>query len=169
MSIAQTLLPELDQEAATTRRLIERLPQARFAWRPHAKSYTLHDLAAHLVNVFAWGPITLSTSELDVAQPFEKRRFETAAQLLQELDRNVGAYRAALAQATDAELSASWTFRAGPRVFFTQPKVVVLRGFVMNHMIHHRGQLSVYLRLLDVPVPSIYGPSADDDPMGAGR
>ena len=169
MTIAQSLAPEFEHEAATTRKVLERLPEARFAWQPHAKSMSLHDLAAHVANIFAWGPMTLTTNELDVAGPFEPRRFATTAALLAEFDKNVAEYRTALAKATDADLFASWTFRAGPKVFFTQPKVAVLRGFVMNHLIHHRGQLSVYLRLLDVPVPSIYGPSADDDPMGFGK
>jgi uncharacterized damage-inducible protein DinB len=148
--------------------VLERVPDAKFAWKPHPKSYTLHDLAAHVANILSWGPLTLTTSELDVAQKFPQRRFETTPEILADFDKNAAAYRAALAKATDADLAATWTFRAGPTVFFTQPKVGVLRGFVMNHLIHHRGQLSVYLRLLDVPVPSIYGPSADDDPMGFG-
>ncbi|MCA8977457.1 MAG: DinB family protein [Planctomycetes bacterium] len=169
MSIAQSLLPELQHEAATTRRVLERVPEASFAWQPHPKSMSLHDLAAHVANIFSWGKMTLATSELDVARPFPPRAFATTGALLADLDANVEAYRAALAQATDADLCADWTFRAGSQVFFVQPKVAVLRGFVTNHLIHHRGQLSVYLRLLDVPVPSIYGPSADDDPMGFAK
>ncbi|MEZ5962845.1 MAG: DinB family protein [Planctomycetota bacterium] len=168
MSIAQSISPEVAHEAATTRRVLERLPEAKFAWKPHPRSMSLHDLAAHVANVFAWGPMTLATSELDVSGPFEPRHFASTAALLAEFDQNVARFRAALAAASDADLRAEWTFRAGPKVFFVQPRVAVLRGFVMNHLIHHRGQLSVYLRLLDVPVPSIYGPSADDDPMGFG-
>lgn len=167
MPIAQSLLPELDHEIATTRKVLERVPEARFAWKPHPKSYSLHDLAGHIANTVSWGPTTITTSEFDVSQPFAPRRFETTAQLLEEFDRNAAAFRATLAKATDADLAANWSLRAGPQVFFSQPKVGVLRGFVMNHLIHHRGQLSVYLRLLDVPLPSIYGPSADDNPFAS--
>ena len=166
MPIATALLPELEHELATTRKVLERLPEQRFSWKPHAKSMTLHDLAGHLVHVVAWGPVTIQTSELDAAKGFERPRFETTAQILASFDKNAAAYRAALAKASDAELGEKWTFRAGPKVFFSQPKVGVLRGFVMNHLIHHRAQLALYLRLLDVPVPSIYGPSADEDPLG---
>ncbi|MCK6447946.1 MAG: DinB family protein [Planctomycetes bacterium] len=169
MPIAQSLLPEFEMEAAVTRKVLERVPEQRFDWKPHPKSFSMHDLAAHVANIFSWGPLTIATKELDVSQPFPKRRFETTAQLVADFDKNVAEYRAALTKATDAALGETWTFRAGSTVFFTQPKVGVLRGFVMNHLIHHRGQLSVYLRLCDAPVPSIYGPSADDDPFGFSK
>lgn len=161
MPIAAALLPELEHELATTRKVLERLPETRFTWKPHAKSMTLHDLAGHLVHVVAWGPVTIQTSELDAAKGFERPRYETTAQMVAAFDKNAAEYKAALKKASDADLGATWTFRAGPKVFFAQPKVGVLRGFVMNHLIHHRGQFSVYLRLVDVPLPPIYGPTAD--------
>ncbi|MBI5431411.1 MAG: DinB family protein [Planctomycetes bacterium] len=169
MSIAQSLITELDHELAVTRKVLERVPESRFPWKPHAKSMSLHDLAGHTAGILGWGGMTLATTELDLSAPFTPPRFESTAHVLAELDRNGASYRAALVKATDADLGVPWTLKAGAQVFFSQPRAGVLRGFVMNHLIHHRGQLSVYLRLLDVPVPSIYGPSADDNPMGVGK
>jgi uncharacterized damage-inducible protein DinB len=161
MTIAGTLLPEFDHEMATTRKLLERVPSAQGKWKPHPKSFPL----GHLAQLVAWMPgwITLTLpphAELDLAT-YPGYSFETTLTLLAEFDRNVREARAALAASQDADFAVNWTLRNGDRVFMTMPRGVVVRTHI-NHLVHHRGQLSVYLRLLDVPVPSIYGPTADE-------
>jgi uncharacterized damage-inducible protein DinB len=165
MPIAQSLLPEFDQETAKTRQLIALGPEGKSAWKPHPKSFSLGDLGLHLANLLSWCRTTIETSELDLAPPggpgFTPARFSSLADTLRTFDANLKAARAALAKATDAELTAPWTLKKGGDVLFTLPKIACLRAFVLNHMIHHRGQLDVYLRLLDVPLPQVYGPTAD--------
>lgn len=162
MAIVDALLPEFDHEMTTTRKVLERVPEDKFDWKPHTKSFSLGALAAHVAALPTWGAETLNKSEIDVAgvQPPAAPPSKTA--LLAAFDANVAATRAALAGKTDAELVAMWTLKRGGKTLFSMPKTAVLRSFVLSHLIHHRGQLSVYLRLLDVPVPSIYGPSADE-------
>ena len=165
MAIKDALLPEFDHEMGTTRRLLDRAPEARFAWKPHEKSMALGHLATHLANLLSWTGHIVSTSVLDMATIPEDARpkpVASRAELLAMFDRNVAAARAAIAGASDAELFAPWTLRQGDQEIFTLPKVAALRSFVMNHSIHHRGQFSVYLRLNDIPLPSIYGPTADE-------
>lgn len=166
MSMREALLAEYDQEMATTRRLLERVPEDRLPWAPHPKSMTLQALLSHLVNIPSWIPMTLDQPELDMApegqEPWTTPQQTQRAAWMAAFEANVAAGRASLAQVTEARLAESWTLKAGGKPYFTQPKGGVLRGFVMSHLIHHRGQLSVYLRLLDVPLPSIYGPSADE-------
>jgi uncharacterized damage-inducible protein DinB len=168
MTIADTLLPEFDREMASTRRLIERVPDDRLTWQPHQKSMTLGRLAEHLGELATWGRLTISAPEVDLeqmARPAGHQPPGSRAALLAAFDAQVAQARAALSGRTDAELMAPWTLRRGAQTFFTMPKVTCWRTFVMNHLVHHRGQLSVYLRLLDVPLPSIYGPSADEQPF----
>jgi uncharacterized damage-inducible protein DinB len=157
------LLPEFDHEFAQTRRTLERVPADRFAWRPHEKSYSLRDLAGHLAQVPGWLPVTLDTAELDMDtasfDPFDPTSTE---EILDRFDAAVASARAALADASPEQLAETWSLKAGGSVAFSMPKAAVLRSFVFNHNVHHRAQLGVYLRLLDVPVPSIYGPSADE-------
>ena len=165
MSIAQTILPEFDHETANTRKILERVPEEHVAWKPHAKSYSLGDLALHLANLPVWVPITLKQSELDIDPSGggpPKRVWESRAALLKTFDENVAAARGVIAETSDAEMMKPWTFKKAGKVQFTQPKVAVLRSFVMSHSIHHRGQLTVYLRLKDVPLPFLYGPTADE-------
>jgi uncharacterized damage-inducible protein DinB len=166
MPIAQTLLPEFDHEMRTTRSLVERLPEARGQWQPHPKSMTLGQLAAHVTAMIKWAGATIRLTELDLSSPdaaqYAPPRFETTAALVEALDANVGAAREAIAGASDADLSVRWTLKSGEHTILSLPRAAALRSFVMNHHIHHRGQLSVYLRLLDVPLPSIYGPTADE-------
>ncbi|MEZ5066349.1 MAG: DinB family protein [bacterium] len=169
MSIAQSMLPEFDQEMATTRRVLERVPEGRMDWRPHEKSFPLGSLATHVANLLSWTGITLDGDGFDVnpkdgpnAQPPLCR---TTEELVARFDENVAAARAAIAGASDQKMFENWSLRNGGEVAFTLPKVAVLRSFVMNHLIHHRAQLSVYLRLCDVPLPSIYGPTADESPF----
>jgi len=160
MTIAGALLPEFDHEMATTRKVLERVPSAKGAWKPHQKSFPLGHLAQLVARMPGWITLTLLHTELDLAT-YPGYSLETTLTLLAEFDRHVREARAALAAASDADLSVPWTLRNGERVFMTMPRGVVVRNHI-NHLVHHRGQLSVYLRLLDVPVPSIYGPTADE-------
>ena len=165
MSFATSLLPEFDQEMAATRRLLERVPEAEAAWRPHPKSSTLGELAIHLSNLPLWGRLTVELPELDLGLPenanLVRVPFTSTLDLLERFDRHAREARAALASASDEAMGAPWSLRNAGRTVFTLPRAAVLRSFVMSHMIHHRGQLTVYLRLRDVPLPSTYGPSAD--------
>ena len=165
MSIAQGLLPEYDHELATTRRVLERVPEAEFDWRPHTKSMSLGQLAGHVANMPFWLSATLAAPFYDLAAGGKETRNDPPASrdsLLKEFDEKVRNARASLAKATDAEMLAPWALKQGDHEIFSIPRVAAVRSFVMNHLIHHRGQLSVYLRLRDVAVPSIYGPSADE-------
>jgi uncharacterized damage-inducible protein DinB len=165
MPIAQMLLPEFDHEMANTRRLLEIVPAADHDWRPHPKSYTLGELAEHLATLPYWARTTIERSEFDPGAAanaaVQRVRFTAVPELLAQFDRQVRDARAALAGASDAAMGEAWTLRSGGSVIFSLPRVAVMRSFVLNHMIHHRGQLSVYLRLRDVPLPSLYGPTAD--------
>lgn len=166
MSIAQSILPEFDQEMSVTRRVLERVPDEHFAWKPHEKSFSLAQLATHVANLPTWVNVTLTTDTFDSGTAGRTDPAANRAALLALFDGNVRAARAAIESATDATWMGPWTFQPGGKPVFTMPRIAVHRGFVMNHSIHHRGQLSVYLRLLNVPVPSIYGPSADENPFG---
>jgi uncharacterized damage-inducible protein DinB len=162
MAIVDALLPEFDHEMTTTRKLLERVPEDRFEWKPHAKSMALGALATHLATLASWGDIALNQSEIDVGTTPQATLAKSRAELLARFDQYVAATRAALVSTSDAELMAPWSLKRHGETIFTMPKAAVWRSFVLNHVIHHRGQLSVYLRLNDVPVPSIYGPSADE-------
>jgi len=160
--LSESLLPEFDHEMSVTRRLLERVPEDRLDWKPHEKSYSLGQLAQHLATVPLWGAITLNQAELDVAATPPLPAVTSRAELLALFDRHVSDTRAALDGKTDAELAAPWALKSGTHVVFSMPKASVWRSFVISHLVHHRGQLSVYLRMQNVPLPSIYGPSADE-------
>ncbi|MFN0088520.1 MAG: DinB family protein [Blastocatellia bacterium] len=166
MSIAQSLLPEFDQEMAGTRKTLERIPEDKFAWRPHEKSFTMINLATHIANMLGWGTITITQDSFDYApvgaEPYKEEPAESRAALLEKFDKGVAEFRAALAGAGDAALMADWSLLAGGQAVFTMPRIACLRGMIFNHLIHHRAQLTVYLRMNDVPVPALYGPSADE-------
>ena len=162
MPLVDHLLPEFDHEMATTRKLLERVPEDRLSWKPHAKSYSLGQLAQHVANLPLWGQITLEQSELDLAVNPPMAELGNRAAILKLLEDRVAGTRKALLGKTDAELMAPWSLKQGDHTMFTMPKATVWRSFVMNHIVHHRGQLSVYLRQQDVPLPSFYGPSADE-------
>ena len=164
MSIKDSLIPEYDHEMATTRRLLERVPESQFAWRPHEKSMSLGQLAGHIANLPYWCSATLEHAvlDLDTIGDTRPRMPESSSTLLKEFDGKVAAARALLNAQTDAAMMAPWTLKKGAHEIFTMPRISAIRSFVMNHLIHHRGQLSVYLRLRDVPVPPIYGPTADE-------
>jgi uncharacterized damage-inducible protein DinB len=147
---------------ATTRKLLERVPDDRLSWKPHEKSYSLGQLAQHVANIPYWGQLTLEQSELDLLAYPPPAELGSRAAILQLFEERSGATRKALLGRTDAELMAPWSLKRGADTMFTMPKATVWRTFVMNHLVHHRGQLSVYLRQQGVPLPSMYGPSADE-------
>ena len=164
MPLVDALLPEFDHEMTTTRKVLERVPDDKFDWKPHAKSMSLGELA-HARREAS----DLGHRDADQVGDRPRRRCSSRRQrcrrrpsCLAAFDRNVAATRAALTGKTDGELMAPWSLKRGGKTIFSMPKAAVLRSFVLSHLIHHRAQLSVYLRLLDVPVPSMYGPSADE-------
>ncbi len=166
MPIGKSLLPEFDQEMANTRKTLERVPDARFDYQPHVKSPSMGWLAGHLANLPSWILVTIDRDELDVA-PADGGGLKlpvptSTEEVLALFDKNVAAAREKIAHVSDEELAKPWTLKARGQARFTIPKGVVVRSFVLNHIIHHRAQLGVYLRLNDLPVPSIYGPSADE-------
>jgi uncharacterized damage-inducible protein DinB len=172
MAISAALLPEFDMEMATARKVIERLPEDKYNWAPHDRSMKAGRLASHIAEMPAWGTHGITMDSLDVAPvggpQYEALNASSKAQLLAAFDKNVADCRAAIAGASDEDLMKSWSLKRAGQTLMTMPKIAVVRTFVMNHVIHHRGQLSVYLRMANVPVPSIYGPSADEGQMGAG-
>ena len=164
--LADAFLAELENEAKVTRHCLERVPADKFDWKPHEKSMTFGRLASHIAEMWGWTEATLKSDVLDFATmeytPFEPKSTDD---LLAFFDNHIAKAKAALAETSDETFMTDWTMRNGEQVYFTMPKVAVMRTFVLNHIIHHRGQLSVYLRLNDIPVPSIYGPSADEGTM----
>jgi len=160
MSIGESLLPEFDQEMATTRRVLERVPDDQGPWKPHPKSFALGHLAQLVSWMPGWIASTLTADHLDLAAA-AGYSFETTATLLRGFDQNVRGARMALAAAPDAAFGRTWSLTRGEHVVWTAPVGVVVRNHI-SHLVHHRAQLGVYLRLLGVPVPAIYGPSADE-------
>lgn len=165
-NIGAAYIAEMEQEAKVAREVLSRIPEEKFDWKPHEKSMGFGQLASHVAEMFGWTPPTLMQPELDFAnmdyKPFVPK---TNADLLEYFDKNVAEAIDTLRNMTDEGFMEPWTMRNGDQIYFTMPKVVCMRSFVMNHIVHHRGQLSVYLRLNDIPVPSIYGPSADEGQM----
>jgi uncharacterized damage-inducible protein DinB len=170
MTISQSLLPEFDNEMANTRKTLERVPDDKFDWKPHPKSFALGPLANHVATLVGWTADTIDKESFDLApaggQTFQPPQPKNRAELLSTFDQGVAAARAAIAGASDEHLLKSWSLLNGGQVIMSMPRVAVLRNFVMNHIIHHRAQLGVYLRLNDIPVPAIYGPSADENSFG---
>ena len=165
MAIRDAFLAEFDNETVGTRKTLERVPEAKFEWRPHAKSYTMGHLASHIANVPTWIGYALQKDSLDLTPAAKTPQAKTTKELLASFDTNVAEARAALSKASDEEMHKNWSLMGGGQVYFTMPKIAVLRTFVFNHLVHHRAQLGVYLRLNDIPVPSLYGPSADESGM----
>jgi uncharacterized damage-inducible protein DinB len=169
MTLSELFLPEFDSEMKGTRRTLERVPESKFAWKPHEKSGTMGWLAGHLANLPSWATLTVNQDSIDLmpgGKPLPTAQVPTTtAELLALFDSKSAEGRAAIAGASDEALRKPWTlYKAGTQLL-VMPKFVVLRSFVLNHMIHHRAQLGVYLRLNNLPVPSIYGPSADEAPF----
>src|SRR5690349_18474881 len=163
MGIIDAYLPEFDREMGSTRRLLERVPFDDPQWQPHTKSMSLIKLATHISEIPSFGLRAMTMKEFDVAAPREpKPPVTSAAELVARFDANVAAARESLVGKTDPELMVPWKLVNSGKEVFTLPRIGVLRTLLINHIIHHRGQLSVYLRLRDIPLPSIYGPSADE-------
>lgn len=166
MKLSEMLLPEFDQEMAITRKFLDRVPDDKFGWKPHEKSMTLGALAAHLAEMPGWTVPTIEQDSLDLAPPggppFQPTKTSSRAETLKLFEKNSTAARNAIVGATDEQLWKPWSLLMGGKTIFTMPRITVLRSMVMNHNVHHRAQLGVYLRLNNVPVPGTYGPSADE-------
>lgn len=168
MRLSETLLPEFDHEMANTRKTLERIPEDKFDWKPHEKSTALGGLATHLANIPSWGALAIHTESFDMApqgQPLRVPQANSRQEVLEAFDRNIAAARSAIVGASDEHLLNPWSLLSDGKTVLTLSRIAVLRSFILNHSIHHRAQLGVYLRLNDVPVPSIYGPSADEGEM----
>jgi uncharacterized damage-inducible protein DinB len=169
MAIRDSILPEFDHEMTTTRTVLERVPEGNPDWKPHEKSMSISRLAGHLAELAGWGKTAIVQDSFDfrpVGGPtYQPALMTSRKQLLEIFDKNVAEARTAIAGASDEEFMKTWTLLAGGQQILAMPKIAVLRSFAINHTIHHRGQMSVYLRLNNVSVPSIYGPSADEGQM----
>ncbi len=169
MRISDAILPEFDHEAGNTRKTLERVPADKFTWKPHAKSFSMGQLAIHLATLADWTKAIINAEEFDLASPegqnFKMPDLKTPKELVETFDKATAEARAAIAGAENDHLMKNWSLRSGPQIIFTMPRVACIRAFVMSHAIHHRAQLGVYLRLNDIPVPAIYGPSADESGM----
>ncbi len=165
MSISQMLLPEFDREMVNTRKLLSCVPEDKFSWQPHAKSMTLGRLASHIAELPNWAVETINRETLELQRGMKPWLATSQAELLERFDQNVNEAHAAIAGASDADLAVDWSLIFGGHKVMTMPRVAVLRSVVMNHLIHHRAQLGVYLRLNDVAIPGMYGPSADESNM----
>src|SRR5262245_23600978 len=166
MSYAETILPEFDQEMASTRKVLEQVPDDKFDWKAHPKSHTIGWNANHLPEILDWVPMILTTPSWDFA-PVGGKRYEsptltTRKAVLELFDRNVAAARKAIAAVKDEDVGKMWSLLVGGESLFTMPRAAVIRSFVLNHTIHHRAILCVYLRLNDIAVPGMYGPSGDE-------
>jgi uncharacterized damage-inducible protein DinB len=166
MTIAETILPEFDQEMANTRKVLERLPDDKLDWQPHPKSHTIGWNANHVADIVHWLDVVLSTTSIDIAPvggpPYELPKLASRQEILDLFDRNVAAARKAIAEVKDEDMRHLWTLSRAGQPIFTMPRSGVFRGMILNHLIHHRAHLCVYLRLNDVPVPGMYGPSGDE-------
>jgi uncharacterized damage-inducible protein DinB len=166
MKLSQAFLAEFDQEMANTRKTLERVPDSNFTWKPHEKSMTMGRLASHVATLPSWAVETIGRDSLDIApeggEPYKMPEANTTKELLDLFDQSVASARAAIAEASDEALAKPWSLLMTGKAIFTLPRAAVLRSFVFSHGIHHRAQLGVYLRLNDIPVPALYGPSADE-------
>jgi uncharacterized damage-inducible protein DinB len=166
MKISDALLPEFDQEMAGTRKCLERCPEDKFQFTPHPKSFKMISLATHIVNMLGWTVDIVEKDSFDVAPvgapPYKEEPATSVQDLLEKFDKAAAAARAAIAGASDEHLMAMWSLLQGGETVMSLPRIVCIRSFVMNHTVHHRAQLCVYLRMNDVPVPALYGPSADE-------
>lgn len=162
--VKHLIIGDVAQEMASTRRILERIPDEHLAWRPHEKSMTLGGLATHLINLLNWQIAIFQYSEFDLSTvPFKREALAKSTDILAEFDTNVNKLDKLIAENDETMLGEEWTLRHGDHIILREPRALALRTFGLSHMIHHRGQLGVYLRLLNIPVPGLYGPSADDE------
>ncbi len=161
MRYADTILPEFDQEMANTRKVLERVPDDKFDWKAHPKSNTIGWNANHLAEIPGWVEGTLTKDSWEI-EGYESPKLKTRQAVLELFDRNVATARKAIAAVQDEEMGKMWSLVHGGKPLFTMPRSAVIRSFVLNHAIHHRAILCVYLRLNDIPVPGMYGPSGDE-------
>jgi len=164
-NVSKALLPEFDHEMGNTRKSLERVPEDKFSFKPHTKSMTLGCLATHLAAINHWAEAIFGLDSFDVSMAPPTVELKSRAEVLSAFDNSTAAARKAIADSSDAHFMNPWTLMAGSRTVLSLPRIAVVRSFLLNHSIHHRAQLGVYLRLNDVPVPSIYGPSADEGNM----
>ena len=166
MSIAQGLLAEWDHEAVGTRKALSRVPDGKADFKPHERSFALGPLAMHIATIPMWGTTTATGDSFDFNPPggemWRMPEYATTASMVATFDDGAEQFKSALAAVTDEQMMRPWSLLNGGEAMFTMPKIVVIRSFIFNHLVHHRGQLTVYLRLLEVPVPALYGPSADE-------
>jgi len=166
MQFSKSFTNEFTHESASTRKLLECVPLDNPTWKPHEKSMPIHDLAVHIADIPNWVSLTLEQDELDFAKgDYRPKRAANTAELLSIHDEAVEKALKILSTVTHETLLENWTMRNGKQVYFTQSKIATLRGFVFNHLYHHRGQMTVYLRLLNIAVPGMYGPTADEQTM----
>lgn len=169
MPIRDSLLPEFEQEMAGTRKTLERIPDDKLSWKPHPKSGTMAWLGGHIADMVSWTAGTINQDSFDLAppggEPYQSPVPGSTKEILALFDKNLAEARAALEKVEDGVLLGNWTLMGGGQAYFTMPRVAVIRTFVLNHVIHHRAQLGLYLRLNDIPVPGLYGPSADESGM----
>ncbi len=169
MTIPEKLLPEFDQEMAGVRKTLERVPEDKLSWKPHDKSMSMQQVASHIANLPNWAVLTLQQDQFDMnppdGEPATTPQANSRQELLEFFDKSSAAARKAIAAAVDEDFRKDWSLLSGGHTLFTMPKIAVYRLFVMNHIIHHRAQLGVYLRMNNVAVPALYGPSADEQGM----
>jgi len=166
MKLQESLITEIKEEAKSSARILERVPVKSFDWKPHEKSFTLSRLASHVAEINGWVTSVLDFDEMDFATyEYKPPEVTSSEELIKLLNENTEKAVLSLENVSDEEFSKMWTMRNGETLYFTLPKIVVIREFAMNHLYHHRGQLTVYLRLLDIPVPGMYGPTADEQMM----
>jgi len=163
MNLIDPIIAEFEYEYISTRKMLERLPSESFSWKPHEKSMSLGRLAGHISEIFKWILPVINSKELNFAtEKYEPFTPKSREDLIEALDKSFKKGISEMKGQSDENMLKLWALKAGDHVIFEMPRIGVLRGFVLKHFIHHRGQLSVYMRLLDIPVPSIYGPSADE-------
>lgn len=166
MSLNEAIMAELQQEATTTRAMLERIPEKSLTWKPHEKSMSLGRLAYHIAEIPEWMSVTVDQDEFDFAKSdYVPKDGMSKEEILKAFDDNLANALTCLKNASDEKLMGTWTMKNGDVTYFTLPKIAVVRSFVQSHSVHHRGQLSVYLRMLDVPLPQVYGPTADEGDM----
>ncbi|MDR3621663.1 MAG: DinB family protein [Paludisphaera borealis] len=166
MTFSETLLPEFDQEMANTRKVLERIPDDKLDWKAHPKSHTIGWNANHVADIPNWLVAVLTTPSLDIApvdgEPYVSPKLTSSREIVELFDRNVAAARKAITEVKDQDVGTPWTLAKGGEPIFTMPRSAMIRSFILNHLMHHRAHLCVYLRLNDLPVPGMYGPSGDE-------